>query len=172
MGHFIDMAAVLAPPERVGAYLAEHPEDGSAACVSKEMDKTLVIYKVSSGDFGRVRRLSQELRVAVFALHLHDDALWLYELYASGVLMDRFNPIPHYWEELSEEETASWRGKPEIVAAYWPGVSVRQIERYLCTRDDSTEDADVKAYGDDEFGVHDCWQVCDFLRKLGTPYPE
>lgn len=28
-----------------------------------------------------------------------------------------------------------------------------------------------KAYPDDEFGMGDCWQMADFMRKLGLPYP-
>ena len=28
-----------------------------------------------------------------------------------------------------------------------------------------------KAYPDDEYPYGECWQLTDFLRKLGTPYP-
>jgi hypothetical protein len=171
MGNFIDMAAVLAPESRIEGYLATHAEEGSAQVVAQESDRALVIYDDSSGDFARIRRISKELSTTAFALHIHDDDLWLYELYSNGNLVDRFNAHPHYWQKLSAAEAATWKGSPSAIVAHWPGVSADQISRYLRPREEAKSDAREKAYQDDEFESWDCWQVCDFLRKLGAPYP-
>lgn len=118
MGNFIDMAAVLVPKARVEAYLATQTVDGAAQCVAREPDRTLVIYDESSGDFGRIRRLSKEMSAVAFALHIHDDDLWLYELYSSGEMIDRFNASPHYWKALGDEEAATWRGSSAAIVAH------------------------------------------------------
>lgn len=50
------------------------------------------------------RDLSVSLQKPVFALHVHDGDLWMYSLYANGQEVDRFNPLPDYWEELSDKD--------------------------------------------------------------------
>jgi hypothetical protein len=44
------------------------------------------------------------------------------------------------------------------------------IGNYLFDWDLDDEDPD-KAYPDDEFPFNDCWQVTDFMRRLGLIYP-
>ena len=36
---------------------------------------------------------------------------------------------------------------------------------------DLDNDAPGKAYDEDEFPIGDCWQVVDFMGKLGLTYP-
>jgi hypothetical protein len=94
----------------------------------------------------------------------------MYELYVNGKTVDQFNPIPDYWsDEMSEEEKASWGGNAAIVAKRCPGVREESIEKYLVRW--HLDDLDRgKAYADDEFGLED-WQMVDFMRKVGLPYP-
>lgn len=168
MGNFIDLAAVLAPAERVQSVLdalgaeAEH--------YSVLPDRTLVLYEESTGDFDRIQTLSQKLGAPVFACHIHDDDLWVYEFYVAGNLVDKFNTEPSYWKKLTAEEEAAWKGDADLLARHWTGLNAESVRRYLCNQaDDATSG---KAYPDDEFKYRDCWQLVDFLRKLGTPYPE
>ncbi len=171
MGNFIDVAAVLAPPDRVRAALATLGAD--AGCISIQADRTLVLYSKSTGDFGRVRELSRTLGTAAFACHIHDDDLWLYEFYLAGELTDQFNTCPDYSEELGLEQKATWRGNAELLAQHWPGLSAAAVSRYLrWDEGEDDDDLDEKAYPDDEFAFSDCWQMTDFLRRLGTPYPD
>ncbi len=167
MGIFIDMAAVLAPEDRVNGAINELGSD--AGCYSVQPDRTLVLYQEATGDFERIKDLSRKLGVAAFACHIHDDDLWLYEFYLSGELVDKFNTIPSYWEELPPDEEAKWRGDADLLTRHWPGLSADSIRRYLVHHSD--DDWSAKAYLDDEFSCGDCWQVTDFLRKIGTPYP-
>ncbi len=116
------------------------------------------------------RFLSASLGVPAIFLHIHDEDLWMYMLYSGGELIDQFNPLPDYWREIPAEERAAWKGDARIFAAYWPGVSQSSIERYLVPWD-FNHPRGVKAYPDDEYEVRDCWQLRDFMRKLGVAYP-
>lgn len=115
--------------------------------------------------------LSRSLKVLVFSFHIHDEDLWMYTLFADGDEVDHFNPIPDYWsEDLPDEQQAAWAGNAEVVAQYWPGLEAKDIENYLVWWDLDEEEPD-QAYADDEFTYLDCWQLVDFMRKLGLEYP-
>jgi hypothetical protein len=59
------------------------------------------------------------------------------------------------------------------LAKHWPGLAADSVRQYLRHRDpDGDASSTGKAYPDDEFESWDCWQLTDFLRKLGTPYPD
>ena len=173
----MDLAAVLAPEDTVNAYLKTSGQSSPAGCLSTQPDRTLVIYEESTGDFTRIQEISAKLGVPVFALHVHDDDLWLYEFYVDGELKDRFNTIPEYWQELCDEEKASWKGNAQILATHWKDLKPEDISAYLINwheglgEDDDMEDG-INAYPDDEFPIGDFWQLTDFLKKLGTPYPD
>lgn len=168
MGEFIDMAAVAADSEVVKDYLGA----GYPGVILGKAGKTLVIYGDSTGDFSRITEMSLKLGVTAFAFHIHDGDFWMYQLYQNGKLIDQFNPIPDYWGAVSPEEKAQWAGKATIISENWPGVEVDQIEKYLISHDSPGFDSEKEVYPDDEFEPWDAWQVCDFLKKLGTPYPE
>ena len=117
------------------------------------------------------RHLSKSLGVPVISLHIHDGDLWMYVLYRDGEEMDQFNPIPDYWtEELSPEERSSWAGDANVVAENWEGVDAASIEKYLVTWD-LDDDEPGKAYEEDGHAIGDCWQIVDFMGKLGLRYP-
>ena len=131
-----------------------------------------MLFEEATGEFDRIARISKELDTTVFALHIHDGDMWIYTLYKSGEQIDQFNPIPNYWEEVSPEERERWKGNADLIVQNWTGVTKEEIERYLVIHDTPGFDSKTKAYPSDEFEPEDAWQVCDFLQKLGTPYPE
>jgi len=115
--------------------------------------------------------LSRSLDVPVFSFHIHDDDLWMYVLFDKGEEIDCFNPIPAYWSnEMSDEEVAKWKGDPTLIAKQWPGVKPEAVEKYLVSWD-LDDAAPGKAYPDDQFASGDCWQLTDFMRRLGLDYP-
>ena len=115
--------------------------------------------------------LSKSLGVPVVSVHIHDGDLWMYILYRDGEAIDQFNPIPDYWsEDLSHEERSSWAGNADVVCDNWEGIERAAIEKYLVTWDLDNDEPRM-AYEDDEFPIGDCWQVVDFMRKLGLTYP-
>ncbi len=99
-------------------------------------------------------------------LYIYDGDYWGYELYDKGEILDRFNPMPDYFEEVSEEKIEQLKGDARIIAGQFH-VEQASIERYLVRW--SADVMDEKAYQDDEFGYED-WQMADFMRKLGYPY--
>lgn len=115
--------------------------------------------------------LSQSLRVPVFSFHIHDEDLWTYVLFDKGQEVDHFNPIPDYWsEKISDEERRIWAGDAKAVAQHWPDLKTEQIAKYLA-RWDLDDDKPKKAYADDQHPPGDCWQLLDFMRRLGLKYP-
>ncbi len=151
----------------------ENDESHDVMVVSQaEDDRITVLYP---GEFAvwdeASAYLSRSLNVPVFSFHIHDEDLWMYVLFAGGDEVDHFNPIPDYWsEKLSDKERQLWAGSAETIVRHWPGAKAADLEAYLVTWDLDEEDPD-HAYADDEFSYLDCWQLTDFMRKLGLAYP-
>ena len=114
--------------------------------------------------------LSSYLAAPAFSFHIHDGDLWMYILFSNGEKADQFNPVPDYWEELSPEDKAQWKGNAQTVADLVPGLSADSIEKYL-VQWDWNDPAPQRAYQDDESPAGDCWQLVDFMKKLGLKYP-
>jgi len=115
--------------------------------------------------------ISSDLRVPVFSLHIHDEDLWMFILFDKGEQVAQFNPLPEYWDDnISEEERVAWAGDPASVAARVPGISVASISPYF-RHWEFGDDNPGKAFPDDQYQFHDCWQMCDFIRKIGLIYP-
>lgn len=61
-------------------------------------------------------------------------------------------------------------GRPRVVAQHF-SIDASEIERYLTVWDaEALGDDPDPAYPEDEFTPFDCWQLCDFMKKLGFPY--
>jgi hypothetical protein len=144
---------------------------GTLLILDGEFDRLTVVYPGTFFEWDEASaHLSETLGVPVFSLHIHDEDLWMYVLYANGKEADWFNPIPDYWSNsLEGQERAQWAGNAEIVAKYWPGVSSFQIVAYL-KEWDLDADHPGKAYSDDKYDF-DCWQIADFMKRLGLAFP-
>jgi len=115
--------------------------------------------------------LSRSLDVPVFSFHIHDGDLWLYILFVQGVAVCHFNPIPDYWDDnISDEDQRRWAGDPAAIAHWCPNVQEDAIRSYL-VRWNLKDGSPGKAYEGDEFPYGDCWQLVDFMKKLGLSYP-
>jgi hypothetical protein len=117
--------------------------------------------------------LSRELGKPVFSFHIHDGDLWMYQLFDKGEFVDRFNPVPDYWQELEEDERTEWRGDAEKVAKHIPGLNPGIIANYfIFWGAEIFESSDrKKAYPDDNYFFGDDWQLVDFMQRLGLTYP-
>ena len=117
------------------------------------------------------QQLSRALNTSVFSLHIHDEDLWMYLLFSAGEQVDQFNPIPDYWtKKMPKVEKEPWSGNAAVIAQHWPDVSPESIGNYLFEWDLEADDSD-NAYADDQFPYNDCWQVTDFMHRLGLVYP-
>jgi hypothetical protein len=95
----------------------------------------------------------------------------MYRLFANGKEVDHFNPIPGYWsEKITEQERLLWKGNAKVVAEHWPGLKAEAIEKYLVAWD-LDNDNPKRSYPDDKYKPGDCWQLLDFMRRLGLNYP-
>jgi hypothetical protein len=140
--------------------------------IAKSGNHVSVVYPGEFTDWeGASTHISQLLDTSVLLLHIHDGDLWMYMLLSKGKAVDMFNPIPGYWtDDMSDEERMSWAGNALVVTQHWPSVQPDAIAKYLVTWNlDETHSA--KAYADDEFSYNDCWQMTDFMRRLGLVYP-
>ena len=138
------------------------------------MGRRLYIPLISATGTNFLRDLSEELGKPVFSFHIHDGDLWMYVLFDQGQEVDRFNPMPDYWEELDDEaERESWRGNATAVAERVPGLAPESIERYLIFWDDEIllSAGRPKAYPNDKFHIGDDWQIVDFMRRVGLSLP-
>ena len=94
--------------------------------------------------------ISEDLSAPVFSFHIHDGDLWMYVLFVNGEQVDRFNPLPDYWDDnTSKEEMESWKGSAQTVSKYISNIKPADIEKYLVRWDLDAENE--KAYPEDEF---------------------
>jgi hypothetical protein len=188
MGTFLSMAGVVDgnTAELVAEFKA-YAESRSGKCELSEMtlgDEGCMAILETSGHATVVfpenfleseelaQSLSEKIAKPVFYFHIHDGDLWMYILYESGKVIDQFNPLPNYWEELDEDKQLAWQGNPAIVASKVPGLKGNDILKYLVFWDNGEFENDgQKAYPEDEFGYGTDWQVIDFANKLGFVFP-
>jgi hypothetical protein len=189
MGLFLSMSGVVAGGEdSVIDALRTYAEDNEGSLHEEELttedDDCLLVSEGSGGvtvlypgnffDWdGASQFLSNRLGKPVFSFHIHDGDLWMYSLFENGKVVDQFNPVPDYWQELEDEGRCSWQGNATEVARRVPGLAPAQIARYLVQWGDEVLGASdrKKAYPRDQFYYGDDWQLVDFMAKLGLDYP-
>jgi hypothetical protein len=184
MGTFISLSGIIgATKEQVENSLRNYAQSVSGnlqekiildqysenCCVINETDgNTTINFPNHYAEWDKTSEfISRDLNKPVFSCHIHDSDLWMYILYSNGKIVDRFNPIPEYWEELDEAEIKKWKGNSATILKYCPYINEKEIEKYLVTWDLENENED-QAYPDDEYYFED-WQLLDFLRKLKIP---
>jgi hypothetical protein len=69
-----------------------------------------------NSDIAAARDLARRLRVELVALNVHDDDIFSYEYYRDGKRVDQYNSAPDYFEEVSDKERRTLRGRPELLA--------------------------------------------------------
>lgn len=188
MGLFLSMSGVIGKDaaavesaladfaaEKQGEFAAtpRTTDDDDCLVLSGEGDRVSILYPYEFFDWDAASQyLSRVLSTPVFSLHIHDEDLWMYLLFRKGQPVDAFNPVPDYWDDaICAEEIAQWAGDAKQVAAAVPGIDSDQIADYLVRWEDPDYEEMHKAYEGDEFAKTDCWQMLDFMKKLGLDYP-
>jgi hypothetical protein len=144
--------------------------------IVSQQDNVTVTYPRHHPDYGEL--LSSILMRPVLSLEVFDGDFWRYRLFTNGHEVDRFNPIPEYFGELSKAELHSWHGDAAVVCQHWPNVAQEQIKNYLVRWEECEDglgyylnDFSEKAYPEDAYGVGEAEQVSDFMTKLGLTSP-
>lgn len=115
--------------------------------------------------------LSQALYQPVFAFHIHDGHLWMYNFYVNGEEVDQFDPLPQLGHATGYERLGQ-RGSAQIICQHWPRLKVADITNYLVFwKTEDMPDHRPKAYPDDMYSMGDSWQLFDFTDKLGLLCP-
>jgi hypothetical protein len=117
------------------------------------------------------RRLSNQLKTAVFSLHIHDGDLWMLYAYDNGKEVSWFNSYPDYWFDLEEAEQARCVGDAAVIARL-ANLPMESIQNYFVLRNHEASLPAGKAYESDEYENCDPWQMLDFMRRVGLPFPE
>jgi len=155
-----------------GLDLAEgSTDDPNIGVITRNGPNTTIMYPDGFCEWDDAARfLSEKLAKLVFSLHIHDGDFWMFVLFRDGKEIGWFNPVPEYWEELPPKDKAKWKGDASLIAELMPSISTDAITKYFAEWDLEDEDT-PKAYPDDEFTICDCWQMCDFMKKIGLEYP-
>lgn len=160
--------------ERVIRELADNSRFGLMAeeCDYMEFDKgvSILFNDHCIGYEKLAETLSKEVKQPVMLLYIYDEDFWGYFLYDNGKEIDFFSPMPDCLGEITEDEYKKFSGNSKLISKYF-GVSEDKIKKYLVYwTEELIDDCDSKAYEDDEFGQCNCWQMADFMNKIGYPY--
>ena len=112
--------------------------------------------------------LSKETGRAVLLLYIYDDDFWGYFFWENGIELDNFAPLPDYFGE--EETIPDLSGNAALIASRF-NIPEEVAARYLITWSLDDLEGEKRAFDDDEFCIGDCWQMADFMAKLGWNYP-
>lgn len=179
MGLFLETAVIPdTREEKVRAALEElarrFPDLKTAECQFKEQNGGVSVlfneYCAGYEDFAK--ELSAQLNSLVLYLYIYDEDFWGCYLCENGQLLDEFNPMPDYFEEISDAERQRVAGNSALIAERFH-VPEADIKRYFLPWTEEILDAPEpqKAYEDDQCSIGDCWQMIWFMEKLGYPYP-
>ncbi len=138
--------------------------------VSAPKNGWVLVFCPETSDDKIASSLSKILNAPVFQFHIHAGTFWMYQLFVSGKLKDRHNPLPDYWKKLSEKEKKTWKGNSSVLASIF-GIQKSKVEPYLEFWNENKAD-DHKAFSDDAFPIMSEWSMVDFQRKLGIRYPD
>lgn len=97
--------------------------------------------------------------------YIYDDDFWGYYFYDKGQELDSFMAEPDYFGE----DQMGGTGNAELIAKSF-GVGRQSIEKYLMSWTEEMYEEEAFAYEEDESGYCDCWQMTDFMAKIGYPY--
>lgn len=187
MGLFLAMSGVIGVPKadvektlasfaatRRGTFRPDtrSTNDSNTLVLLEEASRCSVLYPWGFLDWDQASKyLSEQLSAPVFSFHVHDEDLWMFVLFDKGEQVAQFNPLPEYWDDsISDADRAFWSGDANVVVSHVPGVSAATLQPYFQHWDFENPNPG-KAFPDDRFAFQDCWQLCDFMEKLGLKYP-
>ncbi len=102
-------------------------------------------------------------------LYIYVGDYWGYTLYDKGKEIDDFSTMPDYFIRSYDKIQNSAEHAARIAECF--GVNKDAIKNYLIAwTDERMYNEEAKAYFDDRTSYGDCWQMTDFMEKLGFPY--
>ena len=106
----------------------------------------------------------------VMLLYIYDGDFWGYDFYG-GKEEDHFRTRPDAFGPVSPREKQRLSGNPAALSGWLPTWDTGMMRRYLVHWSDlDEEELEETAYPDDQFPYGDCWQMTDFIARLGFPW--
>lgn len=112
------------------------------------------------------KELSKTASDPVVVFYEFEQSAWGFSVYEKGIRAS------HFWNrpELVEEAPEPCLADAEDIAARF-GIEGARIARYLQPLDPDSEEMG-KAWEEDRFSLDEHWVRCDFMGRLGLPYPD
>ncbi len=106
----------------------------------------------------------------VMLLYIYDGDFWGYDFYG-GKEEDHFRTRPDAFGPVSPREKQRLSGNPAALSGWLPTWDTEMMGRYLVHWSDLDEEAmEETACPGDQFPYGDCWQMTDFMARLGFPW--
>ena len=106
----------------------------------------------------------------VMLLYIYDGDFWGYDFYG-GKEEDHFRTRPDYFGPVSPREKQRLSGNPAALSGWLPTWDMEMMRRYLVHWSDLDEEGlEETACPGDQFPYGDCWQMTDFMARLGFPW--
>lgn len=116
------------------------------------------------------RALSDLSENPVMLLYIYDGDFWGYDFYG-GKEEDHFRTRPDAFGPVSPREKQRLSGNPAALSGWLPTWDTEMMGRYLVHWSDLDEEAmEETACPGDQFPYGDCWQMTDFMARLGFPW--
>lgn len=116
------------------------------------------------------RALSDLSENPVMLLYIYDGDFWGYDFYG-GKEEDHFRTRPDSFGPVSPREKQRLSGDPAALSGWLPTWDTGMMRRYLVHWSDLDEETmEETACPDDRFPYGDCWQMTDFMARLGFPW--
>lgn len=140
-------------------------------CYYTEHDKGICItFKdIPSEEF--LCTLSLKTDSPLLFLYIYDGDFWGYTLYHNGEEIDDFSTMPDYFIK-NGNKTRNSQEHVSLIAKYFD-VDEDEIKNYLVAwTDEILQEKESGAYPDDMFTYGNCWQMTDFMEKLGFSFED
>ena len=106
----------------------------------------------------------------VMLLYIYDGDFWGYDFYG-GKEEDHFRTRPDSFGPVSPREKQRLSGNTAALSGWFPTWDTGMMRRYLVHWPDlDEEELEETACPGDQFPYGDCWQMTDFMARLGFPW--
>lgn len=142
----------------------------SEKCVFVNSDKSVLIIFNEEANLDEVliKILSKEICAPVMFIYIYDNDGWGYFYCEDGVIKDFFSVCPEAARDTSPKK---YKHSAKFIAKQFH-INVNKIINYFKIWTDELIEDEVVAYEDDEFVYGDCWQMADFMKRLGILFPD
>ena len=143
--------------------------DLKACLYAQSVEGTQVLLEGELGFEGLAEELSRICCGPVMLLYIYDGDFWGYDYYFAGKEVDHFSSCPDYFGA-DEGQQKRLAGNPSALVGDFPIYRPEAVNRYFPFYLGAKPDEESFAYPGDQYPYGDCWQMTDFMARLGFPW--